>query len=126
MLNTPPTFAWYMAGLVFQWVKREGGLAEMARRNAAKADKLYSYIDGSGWYSNKVDPRYRSRMNVPFFLPDAALDGAFVKAAEAEGLFALKGHRDVGGMRASLYNAVSEASVDALIAFMRHYAARHG
>jgi phosphoserine aminotransferase len=126
MLNTPPTFAWYMAGLVFQWVKREGGLAEMARRNAAKADKLYAYIDGSGWYSNRVDPRYRSRMNVPFFLPDAALDADFVKAAEAADLFALKGHRDVGGMRASLYNAVSEASVDALIAFMRDYAARRG
>jgi phosphoserine aminotransferase len=126
MLNTPNTFAWYLAGLVFKWVQAEGGLAAMATRNAAKAALLYDYIDASGWYTNPVDPAARSRMNVPFRLPDPALDDVFVREAEAAGLLALKGHRSVGGMRASIYNAMPLAGVEALVAFMRDFAARHG
>lgn len=126
MLNTPPTFSWYFAGLVFQWLKREGGVAEMAARNTRKSETLYHYIDDSGFYRNDVAPRFRSRMNVPFFLPDAALDADFLKGAEAHGLFALKGHRDLGGMRASLYNAVGQDAVDALVSYMGEFARRHG
>jgi phosphoserine aminotransferase len=126
MLNTPNTFAWYLAGLVFQWLKAEGGVAAMAARNAAKAALLYDYIDASGWYTNPVERASRSRMNVPFRLADAALDDVFVKEAEAAGLMALKGHRSVGGMRASIYNAMPIAGVEALVAFMRDFAARHG
>ena len=124
MLNTPPTFAWYFAGLVFAWLKEQGGVAEMARRNANKAGSLYGYIDGSSFYRNEVAKPVRSWMNVPFFLPDAAMDAAFVKQSEAAGLMGLKGHRDVGGMRASIYNAVSQDSVDALISFMKHFASK--
>jgi phosphoserine aminotransferase len=124
MLNTPPTFAWYIAGLVFQWIKKQGGVAEIERRNAAKAASLYSYIDGSGFYRNEVAPAARSHMNVPFFLGNSELDGAFVKGADALGLMGLKGHRDVGGMRASIYNAVSQESVDALISYMKDFAAK--
>lgn len=126
MLNTPNTFAWYLAGLVFKWIKAEGGLEAMAERNAEKARVLYDYIDASGWYVNPVDRAARSRMNVPFRLGDAALDDLFVRESTAAGLLALKGHRSVGGMRASLYNAMPLAGVEALVAFMRDFAARHG
>jgi phosphoserine aminotransferase len=124
MLNTPPTFAWYMAALVFQWLKANGGIAAMGQRNAAKAKSLYDYIDASGFYQNPVDKAARSSMNVPFVLPNAEMDSAFLKGAEAADLMGLKGHRDVGGMRASIYNAVSQASVDALISYMKHFATK--
>jgi phosphoserine aminotransferase len=126
MLNTPNTFAWYLAGLVFKWVKAEGGVEAMAERNAAKAALLYDYIDASGWYTNPVARAARSRMNVPFRLPDPALDDVFVKEANAAGLLSLKGHRSVGGMRASIYNAMPLAGVEALVAFMRDFAQRYG
>ncbi len=124
MLNTPACFSWYVAGLVFQWMQRQGGLQAIADRNAAKAARLYAAIDEIDLYANPVDPQARSRMNVPFTLADAALDGAFLQQAEAAGLSTLKGHRSVGGMRASIYNAMPDAGVDALIAFMREFARR--
>lgn len=126
MLNTPNTFGWYLAGLVFRWLKAEGGLAAMEIRNQAKASLLYDCIDGSGWYRNPVDPAARSRMNVPFVLPDPALDPVFLEESKAAGLLALKGHRAVGGMRASLYNAMPIEGVRALVDFMRDFARRHG
>jgi len=126
MYNTPPTYSWYLAGLVFGWLRELGGLEGMAAINRRKAEKLYSAIDGSDFYANPVDPRYRSWMNVPFTLADAALDAAFLSEARAAGLQTLKGHRSVGGMRASIYNAMPEAGVDALIAFMGDFAARNG
>ncbi len=126
MLNTPPTYSWYIAGLVFQWLKRQGGLAKLAERNRSKADRLYQAIDGSGYYRNPVAPACRSWMNVPFTLPNADLDAPFLAEAAAAGLSELKGHRSVGGMRASIYNAMPEAGVDALIAFMADFARRHG
>lgn len=122
MLNTPPTFGWYIAALVFEWVKQEGGLSAIGARNERKAQALYQAIDGSGgFYTNKVDVRYRSWMNVPFVLPNAELDAPFLKGAEKEGLLGLKGHRAVGGMRASIYNAMPEAGVAALIDYMREF-----
>ena len=124
MLNTPPTYAWYVAGLVFKWIKAQGGVTEIAKRNAAKAASLYSYIDSSGFYRNEVAVRARSLMNVPFFLPSADQDAAFLKGADAALLMGLKGHRDVGGMRASIYNAVTQESVDALISYMKDFAAK--
>jgi phosphoserine aminotransferase len=126
MLNTPPTFAWYLAGLNFEWIKNEGGLAAIGERNRRKAELLYGYIDGSGYYSNPVEVAARSWMNVPFRLKDEALDDRFLKESEAAGLLALKGHRSVGGMRASIYNAMPIAGVEALIAFMKDFAARNG
>jgi phosphoserine aminotransferase len=126
MLNTPPTFAWYLAGLNFEWIKSEGGLAAIGERNRRKAEMLYGYIDGSGYYSNPVEIAARSRMNVPFRLKDEAQDDKFLKEAEAAGLLALKGHRSVGGMRASIYNAMPLAGVEALISFMKDFAARNG
>jgi phosphoserine aminotransferase len=126
MLNTPPTFGWYMAGLVFQWLKREGGLAEMARRNRAKAGMLYAAIDASGLYSNPVARSCRSWMNVPFRLARPDLDKSFLAEAEAAGLTNLAGHRAVGGMRASLYNAMPLAGVAALVEFMREFERRNG
>ncbi len=126
MYNTPPTYAWYMAGLVFQWLKEQGGLAAMAERNKRKADKLYAAIDASDFYANPVDPTARSWMNVPFTLADPSLDPVFLKEAEAEGLVTLKGHRSVGGMRASIYNAMPEEGVDALVQFMAEFERRHG
>jgi phosphoserine aminotransferase len=125
MLNTPPTFAWYMAGLVFQWLKRAGGLAAMAAVNRAKAAALYAAIDASSFYDNAVAPDARSRMNVTFTLADPALDARFLEEAEAAGLKNLKGHRVVGGMRASLYNSMPLAGVQALVEFMRDFEARH-
>lgn len=127
MLNTPNTWGWYLAGLTFQWLKEQGGLAAVAARNDAKAALLYETIDGSGgYYRNPIDPGSRSRMNIPFTLHDAALDAAFLKESEAAGLLALKGHKAIGGMRASLYNAVPPEAVEALTAFMREFATRHG
>ena len=121
MTNTPPTFAWYVADLVFQWLKNQGGLERMAEINATKSRKLYAAIDGSDFYTNPVALDCRSRMNVPFILADASLDAKFLEESAAEGLANLKGHRSVGGMRASIYNAVSEEAVDALIAFMAEF-----
>lgn len=126
LLNTPPTFAWYMAGLVFEWLLENGGLTAMAERNQAKAQTLYAAIDGSGgYYRNTVEPAARSWMNIPFQLHDPALDSHFLEQAQAAGLIGLKGHRVVGGMRASLYNAVSMTSVQTLIQFMTEFARRH-
>ena len=126
MLNTPPTFAWYLSGLVFKWLKRQGGLAAMAERNRAKAELLYSTIDQSGFYRNPVDPACRSWMNVPFVLAKPALDKTFVAEAGEAGMTNLAGHRSVGGMRASLYNATPIDAVRALTEFMREFARRHG
>ena len=118
MMNTPPTYAWYLAGLVFAWVKEQGGLPAMAERNQRKAAKLYAAIDASNFYRCPVRAADRSWMNIPFTLADATLDRRFLDESEAAGLANLKGHRSVGGMRASLYNAVPEEAVDALIDFM--------
>ena len=126
LLNTPNTFGWYLAGLVFKWLLAEGGLEAIGARNAAKADLLYRYIDGSGFYRNPVDPAARSRMNVPFTLARAELDAKFLAESEAAGLLALKGHKAVGGMRASLYNAMPLAGVQALVDFMGAFARRYG
>lgn len=127
MLNTPPTFAWYVSALVFEWIKAEGGLAAIGARNQRKAQALYAAIDGSGgFYTNKVDPRYRSWMNVPFVLTSDELDSPFLKGAEAAGLLGLKGHRAVGGMRASIYNATGEDAVAALIEYMGEFQRKHG
>lgn len=125
MYNTPATYSWYLAGLVFQWLKDQGGVSAMATINDRKAKKLYDYIDGSGFYANPVAKENRSCMNVPFTLKDDALDKVFLKEADAKGLLNLKGHRSVGGMRASIYNAVPEAAVDALIEFMQEFAAKN-
>jgi len=126
MLNTPATYSWYVAGAVFQWIKRQGGLAAMERSNRAKAGTLYAAIDGSGYYRNPVAPECRSWMNVPFTLPSAELDKPFLEGAKAAGLVALAGHRSVGGMRASLYNAMPIAGVEALVEYMRDFQGRHG
>ncbi|MGE6108149.1 3-phosphoserine/phosphohydroxythreonine transaminase [Aeromonas sobria] len=126
MFNTPPTYAWYLAGLVFEWLKEQGGLGEIEARNRAKAELLYGYIDDSSFYANQVDLACRSRMNVPFQLKDDRLDKLFLAESEAAGLLALKGHRIVGGMRASLYNAMPLAGVEALVSFMERFAKQHG
>ena len=126
MSNTPPTYAWYLAGLVFKWVKANGGLAGMAAQNEAKADLLYNAIDASNFYSAPVALADRSIMNVPFTLADAALDADFLAQAEARGMFNLKGHRSVGGMRASIYNAVPMESVQALVTFMGEFENERG
>jgi phosphoserine aminotransferase len=126
MLNTPPTFAWYMAGLVFKWLKRNGGAAAMGERNRIKAERLYAAIDGSPFYRSWVAEDSRSWMNVTFTLARPELDALFLEQAGAAGLKNLKGHRVLGGMRASLYNAVPLAAVDALIAFMREFERRQG
>jgi phosphoserine aminotransferase len=126
MYNTPATYSWYLAGLVFQWLKQQGGLSAMADINARKAGKLYAAIDGSDFYANPVDPRYRSWMNIPFTLADNSLDKQFLQMAATEGLLTLKGHRDLGGMRASIYNAMPEEGVDKLIAFMAEFERRFG
>ncbi len=126
MYNTPPTYAWYLAGLVFDWIKRKGGLEAMARINRRKAEKLYAAIDGSDFYHNPVDRGSRSWMNVPFTLADPSLDDTFLAEAKKHGLVTLKGHRSVGGMRASIYNAMPEEGVDALVAFMAAFEKRYG
>ncbi len=126
MYNTPPTYAWYLAGLVFDWIKRKGGLEAMAGINRRKAEKLYAAIDGSDFYHNPVDRGSRSWMNVPFTLADPSLDDTFLAEAKKHGLVTLKGHRSVGGMRASIYNAMPEEGVDALVAFMAAFEKRYG
>ena len=126
MYNTPPVFTIYIMRLVLKWLLKEGGLTVMARRNAAKADKLYAEIDRSGFYRGHAQPGSRSRMNVTFRLPSEELEKAFAKEATAAGLDGLKGHRSVGGIRASIYNAFPEAGVDALAAFMRDFERRNG
>jgi phosphoserine aminotransferase len=125
MFNTPPTYSWYLAGLVFKWLKNQGGLEAIDARNQAKADFLYQYIDSSNFYSNNVDPHCRSRMNVPFNLANPELDAAFLAESRAADLMALKGHRIVGGMRASLYNAMPLEGVKALVSFMEQFAKKH-
>ena len=125
MYNTPPTYAIYIAGLVFKWLKRQGGLTVMEERNIEKSTLLYRTIDSSSLYFNKVSPAYRSRMNVPFHLVDANLDSAFLEGAKAHGLLNLKGHRLVGGMRASLYNALPLQAVHALVDYMREFEEKH-
>ncbi len=125
MSNTPPTFGWYMAGLTFDWLKRHGGIAAMEATNQRKAALLYDTIDASDFYANPVQPEFRSRMNVPFTLADPALDKVFLEGSSAAGLLALKGHRSVGGMRASIYNAVDESAVEALVEFMREFERKH-
>jgi phosphoserine aminotransferase len=125
MMNTPPTFAWYVAGLVFAWARRQGGLDAMGEFNKTKADKLYAAIDGSGFYANPVAKNYRSWMNIPFTLAKPELDGDFLAQAEAAGLMNLKGHRSVGGMRASIYNAVPMEAIDTLLAFMQEFEANN-
>ena len=126
MFNTPPTFAWYLAGLVFKWLKQQGGVAAMDKINQQKAELLYGVIDNSGFYRNDVAQVNRSRMNVPFQLADSALDKLFLEESFAAGLHALKGHRVVGGMRASIYNAMPLDGVKALTDFMLDFERRHG
>jgi phosphoserine aminotransferase len=126
MLNTPSTFAWYVAGLVFKWLHSQGGLAAIGERNRMKAQRLYAAIDASGFYRNPVASNCRSWMNIPFTLARPELDAAFLSAATAAGLTNLEGHRSVGGMRASLYNAMPLAGVEALTAFMKEFERRHG
>jgi len=126
MLNTPATYAIYIAGLVFEWLIAEGGLPAIAQRNAEKARLLYDYLDRSGFYTNPVAKEDRSVMNVPFKLRDESLDEAFLKGAKAAGMVQLKGHRAVGGMRASIYNAMPLAGVQALVAYMAEFERTHG
>jgi phosphoserine aminotransferase len=127
MLNTPPTWNWYLLGLTVKWMLAEGGAVEFARRNAVKSGLVYSAIDGSGgFYRNEVATDARSRMNIPFFLPDETLTTRFVAESKAAGLLALKGHKAVGGIRASLYNALPVEAAQALVAFMRDFQQRNG
>jgi phosphoserine aminotransferase len=126
MYNTPATYSWYLAGLVFDWLKRKGGIEAMAEINKRKADNLYAAIDGSGFYANPVEVQSRSWMNVPFTLADAELDSVFLAEAKENGMVTLKGHRSVGGMRASIYNAMPEAGVQTLVDFMADFEKRHG
>ncbi|MEX2475425.1 3-phosphoserine/phosphohydroxythreonine transaminase [Marinobacter sp.] len=126
MYNTPATYSWYLAGLVFKWLKAQGGVTAMGETNLRKARKLYDFIDTNDFYANPIDPRFRSWMNVPFTLGDDGLNNEFLKGADARGLLNLKGHRSVGGMRASLYNAMPEAGVDTLMAYMAEFARERG
>jgi phosphoserine aminotransferase len=126
MLNTPATYSIYVAGLVFEWLKAQGGLAAIEQRNIAKAALLYDYLDSSAFYSNSVRKQDRSRMNVPFRLKDESLDEAFLKGAKEHGMVQLKGHRAVGGMRASIYNAMPVEGVQALVTYMKDFERRHG
>lgn len=126
MFNTPPTFAWYLAGLIFKWLKTQGGLEAIKKINEQKKDALYSYIDSTEFYTNPINPSNRSWMNVPFRLIDERLDKVFLEKADAAGLLNLKGHRSVGGMRASIYNAVTLEAVRALVDFMKAFEKEHG
>lgn len=126
LFNTPPTFAWYVTDLVLAWMQQQGGVAALAARNQRKAETLYQLIDASGFWRNKVAPELRSWMNVPFQCVDSTLDAVFLQQAEADGMLGLKGHRAVGGMRASIYNAMPLASVQQLAEFMREFERRHG
>ena len=121
LYNTPPTFTWYMAGLVFKWVKSQGGLAAMQTRSINKSSRLYDYIDQSQFYANPIVPEFRSRMNVPFTLANDELNDSFLSQAKEAGMVELKGHRSVGGMRASLYNAMPDEGVNCLLEFMRDF-----
>jgi phosphoserine aminotransferase len=121
MYNTPPTYSIYIAGLVFQWLKQQGGIAAMEARNIAKAQLLYDFLDSSSFYVNKVAKNCRSRMNIPFFLRDESRNEAFLAGAKAANLLQLKGHKSVGGMRASLYNAMPLEGVQALVAYLREF-----
>ena len=125
-LNTPPTYAWYMAGLVFEWIEESGGVDRMAELNQHKADTLYRFLDQSDFYRNEIPPEFRSHMNVPFQIIDEALHGQFIAEAEAAGLSSLKGHRSVGGMRASIYNAMTIEGIEALIGFMQEFERKMG
>lgn len=126
MYNTPPTYSIYMAGLVFQWLKKQGGLAAMEQKNIEKAKLLYDFLDQSSFFKNPVRREDRSRMNVPFTLKDEALDEEFLAGAKKRGMLQLKGHRSVGGMRASIYNAMPVAGVKALVDYMKEFEAKHG
>ena len=126
MLNTPPTYAIYIAGLVFNWIKARGGLVAMEAYNRKKAAVLYDFLDATSFYSSPIQREDRSLMNVPFKLKDDALDAAFLKGAEAQGMVQLKGHRAVGGMRASIYNAMPVEGVQALVAYMKEFERSHG
>jgi phosphoserine aminotransferase len=126
MLNTPPTYAIYIAGLVFEWLKARGGLAAMAEHNRRKAALLYDFLDSTSFYRSPVQRDSRSLMNVPFKLADESLDAAFLKGAEARGMLQLKGHRSVGGMRASIYNAMPVEGVMALVGYMKDFEKQHG
>jgi phosphoserine aminotransferase len=126
MSNTPPAYGWYMAGLVFKWLKEQGGLTAIEAMNRRKYEKLYGFIDANDFYANPVELQSRSSMNVPFTVGDSSLDKLFLQQSEQAGLLNLKGHRSVGGMRASIYNAVSETAVDALISFMDDFAKTNG
>ncbi|MCD6040964.1 MAG: phosphoserine aminotransferase, partial [Burkholderiales bacterium] len=126
MLNTPATYSVYVAGLVFKWIKQQGGLVSIEKRNLDKARLLYDYLDSSSFFQNPVAKEDRSRMNVPFTLKDAGLDAEFLKGASARGLTQLKGHRSVGGMRASIYNAMPVEGVRALVEYMREFEQKHG
>ncbi len=125
-LNTPPTFAWYMAGLVFEWIEAQGGVQRMAELNRQKSDRLYQYLDQSDFYLNDIPSEFRSQMNIPFKITDETLHGRFVAEAEAFGLSSLRGHRSVGGMRASIYNAMPIDGIDALIGFMTEFENKAG
>jgi phosphoserine aminotransferase len=125
MINTPPTFSVYLAGLTFKWLLERGGLKAVERGNVAKARLLYDYLDGQDFYSNPIAKEDRSRMNVPFRLRDDKLDAEFLQQAEARGLSQLKGHRSVGGMRASIYNAMPMEGVEALVEFLEEFRAAH-
>ncbi len=126
MLNTPPTYGVYIAGLVFKWLKQQGGLVEIEKRNVAKAKLLYDFLDGSKFFISPVAVSDRSRMNIPFKLRNESFDGEFLKGAEAKGMVQLKGHRSVGGMRASIYNAMPESGVRVLVDYMREFETKHG
>jgi phosphoserine aminotransferase len=126
MYNTPPTYAIYIAGLVFQWLKRQGGVAAMEQRNVAKAALLYGYLDSTGFYQNRIAKDCRSRMNVPFFLSDELLNDIFLAGAKERGLVQLKGHKSVGGMRASIYNAMPMEGVQALVEYLKEFEKKHG
>lgn len=125
MYNTPATYSRYLSGLVFEWLKEQGGVEAMEQRNRVKKDRLYGFIDGSEFYTNPISHNARSWMNVPFRLADERLDKAFLAGADARGLLNLKGHRSVGGMRASIYNALGLEAVDALVAYMAEFEKEH-
>jgi phosphoserine aminotransferase len=125
MYNTPPTYAIYIAGLVFDWIDAQGGVQALAQQNAAKAALLYGCLDATAFYRNAVEPACRSRMNVPFFLADERLNDAFLAGAKEAGLLQLKGHKSVGGMRASLYNAMPLDGVHALVSYLQDFERRH-
>jgi phosphoserine aminotransferase len=126
LLNTPSTFAIYMAGLVFEWLIAEGGVAEMARRNALKAQMVYDTLDASSFYRTQVDPAARSKMNIPFYLPEDRLYEPFLQGAQAAGLLNLKGHKAVGGLRASLYNAMPLEGAMHLVEYLKAFEKDHG